>query len=233
MSYLNELKERVFKQNFELVRHNLVVLTWGNVSAIDRESGLVVIKPSGVDYATMSVNDMVVVDLDGNRIEGRLNPSSDTPTHIELYKAFPDIGGVVHTHSLYATSFAQAGMPIPAFGTTHADCFYGDVPCARALTKDEIENEYEKNTGKVIVEAFKELDYKAIPAVLIKNHGPFTWGKTPEKAVENAVTLEAVAKMAVNTTLINPSATRVDQYLLDKHYFRKHGKNAYYGQGDK
>ena len=233
MSYLNELKERVFKQNLELVRHNLVVLTWGNVSAIDRESGLVVIKPSGVDYATMSVNDMVVVDLDGNRIEGRLNPSSDTPTHLELYKAFPDIGGVVHTHSIYATSFAQAGMGITAYGTTHADCFYGDVPCARALTKDEIENEYEKNTGKVIVEAFKNLDYKAVPAVLIKNHGPFTWGKTPEKAVENAVTLEAVAKMAVNTAIINPSANRVDQYLLDKHYFRKHGKNAYYGQGDK
>lgn len=233
MSYLHELKERVYKQNLELVRHNLVVLTWGNVSAIDRESGLVVIKPSGVDYSTMSVNDMVVVDLDGNRVEGRLNPSSDTPTHIELYKSFPDIGGVVHTHSLYATSFAQAGMGITAYGTTHADCFYGDVPCARALTKDEIENEYEKNTGKVIVEAFKDLDYKAIPAVLIKNHGPFTWGKTPEKAVENAVTLEAVAKMAVNTALINPSAQRVDQYLLDKHYFRKHGKNAYYGQGDK
>ena len=233
MSYLNELKERVFKQNLELVRHNLVVLTWGNVSAIDRESGLVVIKPSGVDYATMSVNDMVVVDLDGNKVEGRLNPSSDTPTHIELYKAFPDIGGVVHTHSLYATSFAQAGMGITAYGTTHADCFYGDIPCARALTKDEIENEYEKNTGKVIVEAFKNLDYKAVPAVLIKNHGPFTWGKTPEKAVENAVTLEAVAKMAVNTAIINPSANRVDQYLLDKHYFRKHGKNAYYGQGEK
>ena len=233
MSYLNELKERVFKQNLDLVRHNLVVLTWGNVSAIDRESGLVVIKPSGVDYATMSVNDMVVVDLDGNKVEGRLNPSSDTPTHVELYKAFPDIGGVVHTHSLYATSFAQAGMGITAYGTTHADCFYGDIPCARALTKDEIENEYEKNTGKVIVEAFKNLDYKAIPAVLIKNHGPFTWGKTPEKAVENAVTLEAVAKMAVNTAIINPSANRVDQYLLDKHYFRKHGKNAYYGQGDK
>ncbi|MBE6834706.1 MAG: L-ribulose-5-phosphate 4-epimerase [Ruminococcaceae bacterium] len=232
MSYLNELKERVYKQNLELVKQNLVVLTWGNVSAIDRESGLVVIKPSGVDYSTMKAEDMVVVDLDGNKVEGRLNPSSDTPTHLELYKAFPEIGGVVHTHSFYATSFAQAGKDITAYGTTHADCFYGDVPCARALTKEEIENEYEKNTGKVIIETFDKLDYKAVPAVLIKNHGPFTWGKTPEKAVENAVTLEAVAKMAINTRLINPSVERVDQYLLDKHYFRKHGKNAYYGQGD-
>lgn len=232
MSYLNELKERVFKQNLELVKQNLVVLTWGNVSAIDRESGLVVIKPSGVDYSAMKAEDMVVVDLDGNKVEGRLNPSSDSPTHLELYKAFPEIGGVVHTHSFYATSFAQAGKDITAYGTTHADCFYGDVPCARALTKEEIENEYEKNTGKVIIETFDKLDYKAVPAVLIKNHGPFTWGKTPEKAVENAVTLEAVAKMAINTKLINPSVERVDQYLLDKHYFRKHGKNAYYGQGD-
>lgn len=233
MSSLNELKKRVFECNKELVRQNLVVLTWGNVSAVDRESGLVVIKPSGVDYSTMTAEDMVVVDLDGNKVEGRLNPSSDTPTHIELYKAFPEIGGVVHTHSINATSFAQAGVSITAYGTTHADCFYGDVPCARALTKDEIETEYEKNTGKVIIEAFKELDYNAIPAVLIKNHGPFTWGKTPEKAVENAVTLEAVAEMAIKTMTINPSAPRVDQFLLDKHYFRKHGKNAYYGQGDK
>ena len=231
MSYLRELKERVFKQNLELVKQNLVVLTWGNVSAIDRESGLIVIKPSGVDYSSMTADDMVVVDLDGNRIEGRLNPSSDTPTHIELYKAFPNIGGVVHTHSLNATSFAQAGKSIAAFGTTHADCFYGDVPCARALTKEEIENDYEKNTGKVIIETFKDLDYEAIPAVLIKNHGPFTWGKSPEKAVENAVTLEAVAQMAIKTCVINPDSQRVDQYLLDKHYFRKHGKNAYYGQG--
>lgn len=232
MSYLNELKERVFRQNLELVKQNLVVLTWGNVSAIDRESGFVVIKPSGVDYATMTADDMVVVDLEGNRVEGKLNPSSDTPTHLELYKAFPNIGGVVHTHSLNATSFAQAGKSITAYGTTHADCFYGDVPCARALTKEEIENEYEKNTGKVIIETFENLDYEAIPAVLIKNHGPFTWGKTPEKAVENAVTLEAVAEMAIKTGLINASTERVDQYLLDKHYFRKHGKNAYYGQGE-
>ncbi|MCR4563544.1 MAG: L-ribulose-5-phosphate 4-epimerase [Clostridiales bacterium] len=232
MSYLNELKERVFRQNLELVKQNLVVLTWGNVSAIDRESGLVVIKPSGVDYSAMTADDMVVVDLDGNRVEGRLNPSSDTPTHIELYKAFTDIGGVVHTHSLNATSFAQAGKSITAYGTTHADCFYGDVPCARALTKYEIENEYERNTGKVIIETFKDLDYMAIPAVLVKNHGPFTWGKTPEKAVENAVTLEAVAEMAIKTAVINQTVQRVDQYLLDKHYFRKHGKNAYYGQGE-
>jgi len=232
MRYLDELKERVFKQNLELVKQNLVVLTWGNVSAIDRESGLVVIKPSGVRYDTMKKEDMVVVDLEGNKIDGKLNPSSDTPTHIELYKAFPDIGGVVHTHSLNATSFAQAGKSITAFGTTHADCFYGDVPCARALTKDEIETDYEKNTGKVIIETFRELDYNAVPAVLIKNHGPFTWGKTPEKAVENAVTLEAVAEMAIKTCLINSLTSRVDQFLLDKHYFRKHGKNAYYGQGE-
>ena len=184
MSYLNELKERVFRQNLELVKQKLVVLTWGNVSAIDRESGLLVIKPSGVDYSAMAADDMVVVDLDGNRVEGRLNPSSDTPTHIELYKAFPDIGGVVHTHSLNATSFAQAGKSITAYGTTHADCFYGDVPCARALTKDEIENEYEKNTGKVIIETFMDLDYMAIPAVLVKNHGPFTWGKLPKKRLK-------------------------------------------------
>jgi L-ribulose-5-phosphate 4-epimerase len=179
----------------------------------------------------MTVDDMVVVDLDGNRVEGKLNPSSDTPTHIELYKAFPNIGGVVHTHSINATAFAQSGLDLVAYGTTHADCFYGDVPCARSLTEAEIENEYEKNTGLVIIEAFKNRDPDAIPAVLVKNHGPFAWGKTPEKAVENAVTLEAVAEMAIKTKQINPSASRVDQYLLDKHYLRKHGKNAYYGQG--
>jgi L-ribulose-5-phosphate 4-epimerase len=231
MAFLRELKERVFKANLELVKQNLVVLTWGNVSGIDREKGLIVIKPSGVDYSTMTADDMVVVDLDGNRVDGTLNPSSDTPTHIELYKAFPNIGGVVHTHSLNATSFAQAGRDIVAFGTTHADCFYGDVPCARALTEAEIADSYEKNTGLVIVETFKDRDPDAIPAVLVKNHGPFTWGKTPEKAVENAVTLEAVAEMAIKTQIINSAVERVDQYLLDKHYLRKHGKNAYYGQG--
>jgi len=227
---LEELKERVFKCNLDLVKHGLVVLTWGNVSGIDREKRLVVIKPSGVSYETMKVSDMVVVDLNGNVVEGTLKPSSDTPTHLELYKAFADIGGVVHTHSINATSYAQSGKDIVSYGTTHADCFYGDVPCARALSKEEIESEYEKNTGKVIIETFKGKDPNAIPAVLVKNHGPFAWGKTPEKAVEAAVTLEAVAEMAIKTKIINPTANRVDEYLLDKHYMRKHGKGAYYGQ---
>ena len=225
---LEELKQRVYVQNLALVKHGLVVLTWGNVSAIDREKNLVVIKPSGVSYDSMKAEDMVVLDLDGNVVEGKYNPSSDTPTHLELYKAFPNIGGVVHTHSTYAVAFAQGGRAIPAYGTTHADAFYGDVPCARALTKDEIEEAYEKNTGSVIIETVT--DYEAIPAILIKNHGPFAWGKSPEKAVENAVTLEEVAKMAVLTEKINPETKRVDQYLLNKHYFRKHGANAYYGQ---
>lgn len=227
---LAELKERVFRENLKLVKYGLVVLTWGNVSAIDREKGLVVIKPSGVSYETMTAEDMVVVDLSGKVIEGKLNPSSDTPTHLELYRAFPEIGGVVHTHSENAVSWAQAGRNIPAYGTTHADAFYGDVPCTRALTKKEIQTEYELNTGKVIAETLKSLDYAVVPAVLVKNHGPFTWGITPEKAVENAVTLEAVAKMALKTETLNSSAERAEQYLLDKHYFRKHGKDAYYGQ---
>ncbi len=228
---LEELKKRVFEQNLALVKHGLVVLTWGNVSAIDREKGLVVIKPSGVSYDSMQVEDMVVVDIITKKVvEGKYRPSSDTPTHLELYEKFPEIGGVVHTHSTYATAWAQSGECIPAYGTTHADAFYGNVPCARALTKEEIETEYERNTGKVIVETFNGLDYNAIPAVLIKNHGPFTWGVTPEKAVENAVTLEEVAKMAIITRQIKVETPNVDQYLLDKHYFRKHGKNAYYGQ---
>ena len=226
---LEELKKRVYEQNIALVRHGLIILTWGNVSAIDRASGLVVIKPSGVSYDSMKAEDMVVVDMDGKVVEGELRPSSDTPTHIELYRAFPNIGGVVHTHSTYATAFAQAGRDIPPYGTTHADVFYGPVPCAPALTKEEVEGEYEKNTGLVIVRAVG--DYEAVPAILVKNHGPFTWGKTPEKAVENAVTLEETAKMAVLTEKINPEAKEVDGYLLDRHYFRKHGKNAYYGQG--
>ncbi|MBO4770132.1 MAG: L-ribulose-5-phosphate 4-epimerase [Clostridia bacterium] len=225
---LEELKKRVYEQNIALVRHGLIILTWGNVSAIDRASGLVVIKPSGVSYDSMKAEDMVVVDMDGKVVEGELRPSSDTPTHIELYRAFPNIGGVVHTHSTYATAFAQAGRDIPPYGTTHADVFYGPVPCAPALTKEEVEGEYEKNTGLVIVRAAG--DYEAVPAILVKNHGPFTWGKTPEKAVENAVTLEETAKMAVLTEKINPEAKEVDGYLLDRHYFRKHGKNAYYGQ---
>ncbi len=225
---LDALKKRVYEQNIALVRHGLIILTWGNVSAIDRESGFVVIKPSGVSYESMKPEDMVVIDMDGTVVEGNLRPSSDTPTHLELYRAFPNVGGVVHTHSTYATAFAQAGRDIPPYGTTHADVFYGPVPCAPALTEEEVNGQYEKNTGLVIVRAVR--DYEAIPAILVKNHGPFIWGKTPEKAVENAVTLEETAKMAILTEKINPEADTVDRYLLDKHYFRKHGKNAYYGQ---
>ena len=228
---LEELKERVFRENLKLVKYGLVVLTWGNVSAIDREKGLVVIKPSGVPYDTMTAEDMVVVDLlNGGVAEGKYRPSSDTPTHLELYRTFPKIGGVVHTHSENAVSWAQAGRDIPAYGTTHADAFYGNVPCTRALTKEEIQTDYELNTGKVIAETFNSYDYVAVPGVLVKNHGPFTWGITPEKAVENAVTLESVAKMALKTEILNVSVKKVNQYLLDKHYFRNHGKNAYYGQ---
>lgn len=225
---LEQLKQRVFEQNLALVKHGLVILTWGNVSAIDRDTGWVVIKPSGVDYAAMKAEDMVVVDLDGNVVEGKYRPSSDTPTHLALYKAFKNIGGIAHTHSTYATAYAQAGRSLTAYGTTHADAFYGDVPCTRALNKEEVQNDYELNTGKVIIETVK--DCAAIPAILVKNHGPFTWGDSPEKAVENAVTLEEVAKMATLTEKLNTKAKGVDQYLLDKHYFRKHGKNAYYGQ---
>ncbi len=227
---LKELKERVFEANLDLVRHGLVVLTWGNVSAIDRESGRVVIKPSGVSYERMKAEDMVVLDLDGNVLEGSLRPSSDTPTHLYLYRVFPEAGGIVHTHSTYAVAFAQAGMDIPAYGTTHADAFYGDVPCARALTAEEIAEAYEHHTGTVIEELYAGRDYWAVPGCLVKNHGPFAWGPTPEKAVENAVTLEAVAQMALHTRNLDPNAGRVPQHLLDKHYFRKHGKNAYYGQ---
>lgn len=225
---LEELKKRVFEQNISLVKHGLVVLTWGNVSAKDEETGLVVIKPSGVPYNTMRVEDMVVVDIDGNVIEGRYRPSSDLPTHLYLYKQYTTLGGIVHTHSTYATAFAQSGREITAYGTTHADAFYGNVPCARELTDEEIDEAYEQNTGKVIAEAIS--DVEAIPAMLVKNHGVFTWGSTPEKAVENAVTLEEVAKMALLTEQLNSETPRIKQHLLDKHYFRKHGKNAYYGQ---
>lgn len=225
---LENLKQRVFEQNIALVKHGLVVLTWGNVSAKDPETGLVVIKPSGVPYDTMKAEDMVVVDLDGNVVDGTYRPSSDLPTHLYLYKQYPTLGGVVHTHSAYATAFAQSGRDITAYGTTHADAFYGNVPCTRALTDAEIDEAYEWNTGKVIAETVT--DAEAIPAVLVKNHGVFTWGKTPEKAVENAVTLEEVAKMALFTEQLNPGTPRIKQHLLDKHYFRKHGKNAYYGQ---
>ncbi len=228
---LKHLKKQVCEANLALVKHGLVLFTWGNVSAIDREKGLVVIKPSGLDYDGMTDEDMVVVDLEGNVVDGKWKPSSDTPTHLELYRAFPEIGGIVHTHSTYATAFAQAGRAVPAYGTTHADYFHGDVPCARALTKEEIETAYEKNTGLVIIETLRGRDVLETPAILVKNHGPFAWGKTAEEAVYHAAVLEQVAKLSVLTEAINPDAGRADQYLLDKHYLRKHGKNAYYGQG--
>ena len=226
----NELKKTVYEQNMRLKESGLVVLTWGNVSAIDRKKGVICIKPSGVPYETMTAEDMVVLDVNGNVVDGRYRPSSDTPTHLYLYKAFPETGGIVHTHSTYATAWAQSGENVPAYGTTHADAFFGDVPCARALTKEEIEGAYEHNTGVVIAECFSTIDYNAIPAVLVKNHGPFTWGKNAEDAVNTAITLEEVAKMALLTRQIKPDTERVDQHLLDKHYNRKHGKNAYYGQ---
>lgn len=233
---LEELKQKVFEANLQLVKYNLVVLTWGNVSAIDRESGLFVIKPSGVPYDTMTADDMVVMDLKGNKIEGELNPSSDTPTHLELYRQFKDIGGIVHTHSSWACSWAQTGRDIPAYGTTHADYTNGAVPCARGLTQSEVEGEYELNTGKVIVEEFEKrgISPAECPAVLIHRHGPFTWGKDAFKAVENALILEEVAKMAYRTEAISGFADNsnigIESYLLNKHYQRKHGANAYYGQ---
>ncbi len=231
-----ELKRRVYEANLKLVEYDLVVLTWGNVSAIDRERGIVAIKPSGVPYGTMKAEDMVLLDLDGNKIEGDLNPSSDTPTHLELYRRFEDIGGIVHTHSPWACAWAQAGRDIPAYGTTHADFAYGDVPCTRGLTENEVNTEYELNTGKVIVEEFEKRGIKPseVPAVLIHRHGPFTWGKDEIKAVENALILEEVAKMALRTesvaSMSEASNIGIEKYLLDKHYLRKHGKNAYYGQ---
>jgi L-ribulose-5-phosphate 4-epimerase len=229
---LEELKKQVCEANLLLPRHGLVTFTWGNVSAIDRESGLAVIKPSGVSYDGMSPEDMVVVDLDGKVVEGKWKPSSDTATHVELYKAFPEIGGIVHTHSSYATSWAQAGRDIPCYGTTHADYFYGDIPCFRCLTQEEIEAAYEKNTGLLIVSEFARLgkDPAAVPGCLCKNHGPFAWGKDAFEAVHNAVVLEEVAKMAFRCELIDPQVRPAPQELQDKHYLRKHGKNAYYGQ---
>ena len=228
---LEELKKRVYEANMLLPKHGLVTFTWGNVSEIDRETGYFAIKPSGVEYDKLTPDDMVIMDLDGNKIEGRYNPSSDTATHIELYKAFKNIGGIVHTHSPWATSWAQAGRDIPCYGTTHADYIYGSVPCVRNLTKEEIDAGYEKNTGVLIVDYFKDKDYEAVPAVLCKNHGPFTWGKDGHEAVHNAVVLEEVAKMAVHTEAINPDVKPAPQILQDKHYYRKHGANAYYGQG--
>lgn len=229
---LEELKVLVYKANMELPRYGLVTFTWGNVSAIDRESGLFVIKPSGVEYDRLTPEDMVVVDLNGKKVEGRFNPSSDTATHVELYKAFAEIGGIVHTHSSYATSWAQAGRSIPCYGTTHADYIYGEVPCVRCLNAEEIADAYEENTGHLIVNEFKRMgkDPVAVPAVLCRNHGPFTWGRDAAEAVHNAVVLEEVAKMAYRAECINREILPAPQELQDKHYFRKHGANAYYGQ---
>ena len=229
---LEELKEKVCRANLDLVRHGLVIFTWGNVSAIDRESGLVVIKPSGVSYGNMKPSDMVVVDLDGKVVEGDLNPSSDTPTHLVLYKAFPEIGGVVHTHSTYATAWAQAGIDLPNIGTTHADYFHDAVPCTADMSRPQVEGEYELETGNVIVERFKGLNPVHTPGVLVKNHGPFTWGKDAFEAVHNAVVLEQVAKMAFISFSVNPSLT-MNPLLVEKHFSRKHGPNAYYGQKKK
>ena len=230
---LEELKKRVYEANMLLPKYGLVTFTWGNVSEIDRESGIFAIKPSGVEYDSLTPDDMVLVNLKGEKVEGKYNPSSDTATHVELYKAFADIGGVVHTHSSYATSWAQAGRGIPCYGTTHADYIYGEVPCLRCLDKDEIEEAYETNTGILIVNEFnaRKLDPVAVPAVLCKNHGPFAWGKDAHEAVHNSVVLEEVAKMAYRAETINPRIQPAPQELQDQHYYRKHGANAYYGQG--
>lgn len=229
---LEALKQQVYEANMELPRRGLITYTWGNVSGIDRAAGLFVIKPSGVDYENLRPEDMVVMDLEGNRIEGTMNPSSDTATHLELYKEFLEIGGIVHTHSPFATSWAQAGRGLPCYGTTHADYFYGEIPCARNLTEEEIEAGYEKHTGLVIIETFREKNPLYVPGVLCKNHGPFTWGKDAAQAVHNAVVLEEIAKMNLMTELLNPTAdNRTPRCMQDKHFLRKHGPNAYYGQG--
>lgn len=229
---LEKLKQEVLEANMMLPEYGLVTFTWGNVSAVDRESGMVVIKPSGVEYGSMTPEDMSVVELATGRIvEGRYKPSSDTPTHLELYRAFENIGGIVHTHSRWATSFAQAGVGLAPMGTTHGDYFYGEIPCTREMTTEEIGGEYEKETGKVIIEAFGGSDPMDIPAVLVKSHGPFAWGTDTANAVHNAVVLEEIAFMNYHAVSINPRAGRMQQELLDKHYFRKHGANAYYGQG--
>lgn len=232
---IKKIKEMVYKQNMALVKHNLVVLTWGNVSAIDRKKGIVVIKPSGVSYKKMKPNDMVVVDLKtGQTIDSKYKPSSDTPTHLEIYRKFKNVGGIVHTHSTFATAWAQAGLDIPALGTTHADAFYGKVPCIKKLSKKEIAKDYELNTAKAIIKTFKakKIDYEAVPGALLQSHGPFTWGANASEAVKNAITLEEIAKMAYLTLKIKKTSP-IDKYLADKHYFRKHGKNAYYGQKKK
>lgn len=227
----NALKKRVLDANLQLPKYGLVTFTWGNVSEIDRDKGVIAIKPSGVEYCDMTVNDIVVLDLDGNIYEGTMNPSSDTKTHIEIYKAFKDVGGIVHTHSRFATMWAQAGADIPALGTTHADYFYGDIPCTRQLTPTEIADEYEKNTGLVIVEEFarRGIDPNAVPSAIVSGHAPFSWGKNATDAVHNAVVLEEIANMAIGTRSIN-SGIRIQKELSDKHYNRKHGKDAYYGQ---
>ena len=227
---LEELKRAVCAANLLLPQHGLVTFTWGNVSGIDRARGLVVIKPSGVAYEGMAPEDMTVVDLNGKIVEGKYKPSSDTATHLELYRAFPACGGVVHTHSRWATSFAQAGRPVPALGTTHADDFYGEIPCTRAMTEAEIAGEYEKETGRVIVETFAGRDPAAVPAVLVRSHGPFAWGKDAAEAVHNAVVLEEAAFMAFHALMLSPGQPPIPQALLDRHYLRKHGENAYYGQ---
>jgi len=227
---LESLKEQVFEANLKLVEYKLVLFTWGNVSAVDREKGLVVIKPSGVDYSKMKPGDMVVMSLDGEKVEGELNPSSDTPTHLELYRRFTDIGGVAHTHSTFAVAFAQAAKDIPLYGTTHADFAYGSIPCTRDMTQEEIEGEYELNTGKVIVECFEKrgIDFNAVPAVLVHSHGPFTWGENAGEAAKNSAILEEVSKMAYLSE--NLGASQANEFIKTKHYMRKHGANAYYGQ---
>jgi len=227
---LTALKQEVLAANLELKNRNLIIYTWGNVSGIDREKGLVVIKPSGVPYEDLTADHMVVVDLEGKVVEGNLKPSSDTPTHLCLYQNFPEIGGVVHTHSPWATAWAQAEKGIPCLGTTHADYFYGEVPCTRRLTPAEIKDEYELNTGRVIVQRFTGLNYLDFPGVLVANHGPFTWGKDPDTAVHNSVVLEEIAKIAFSTKLLDGSVSAISQELLDKHFHRKHGAGAYYGQ---
>ena len=227
---LEQLKEKVLKANLELPKRELVTYTWGNVSGIDRKKGLIVIKASGVEYDEMEVEDMVVLDLKGNKVEGKLKASSDTATHLYLYNHFEEIGGIVHTHSSWATSWAQAGKSIPALGTTHADYFYGEIPCTRKMKEAEVKDEYEKETGKVILETFRSLDPAQLPGVLVNNHGPFAWGKDADNAVHNAVVMEEVARMAYRSLNLNQNLNNIDQVLLDKHFLRKHGRNAYYGQ---
>lgn len=227
---LEDLKRQVYQANMELPRRNLVTFTWGNVSGIDKTAGLFVIKPSGVGYEELRPEDMVVMSLDGKKAEGEMNPSSDTETHLELYRVFQDVGGIVHTHSPFATSWAQAGRSLPCYGSTHADYFYGEIPCARNLTAAEIEDGYERHTGLVIIETFKDRNPDFVPGVLCKNHGPFTWGRDARQAVHNAVVIEEIAKMNLYTELLNPQAEQTPKYMQDKHFLRKHGPNAYYGQ---